>query len=260
METIAAAPIARVIARVGEVELHRADEALTDDELRQRACTELLRQRAQQLGLLALDDAAATDGAISPAAAAAIEALLEQELRVPEPDEVACRRHHAAHTARYSEGERVRARHILFAVTEGMDVNALRKVAEQTLLDVRAEPERFAEAARKQSNCPSAREGGELGWLRREDCAEEFARELFGQSEVGVLPRLVHSRFGLHVVEVLERDAGTAQPFEVVRGAVALALRQQTYVTALRQYLRLLAAETPVEGVALEASDSPLVQ
>jgi hypothetical protein len=43
---------------------------------------------------------------------------------------------------------------------------------------------------------------------------------------------LVHSRFGLHVVEVLEREPGVAQPFEPARSAVALSLRQQAYVTA----------------------------
>jgi peptidyl-prolyl cis-trans isomerase C len=77
---------------------------------------------------------------------------------------------------------------------------------------------------------------------------------------VGVLPRLVHSRFGLHVVEVLEREPGVAQAFESVRGAVAMALRQQAYVTALRQYLRLLAGQAVVEGVELEAAETPLVQ
>ena len=92
------------------------------------------------------------------------------------------------------------------------------------------------------------------------DCAPEFARELFGRVEVGVLPRLVHSRFGLHIVEVLEREMGVAQPFESVRGAVAMALRQQAFVTALRQYLSLLAGEASVEGVELDAADTPLVQ
>jgi peptidyl-prolyl cis-trans isomerase C len=57
---------------------------------------------------------------------------------------------------------------------------------------------------------------------------------------VGVLPRLVHTRFGLHVVEVQEREAGVSQPFEAVRGAVAMALRQSSCVTALRQYLNSL--------------------
>ena len=99
-----------------------------------------------------------------------------------------------------------------------------------------------------------------MGWLTVADCAPEFARELFGHVEVGVLPRLVHSRFGLHVVEVLEREPGAAQSFESVQGAVRMALRQQTYVTALRQCLQLLAGAATVEGVALDAAGTPLVQ
>jgi peptidyl-prolyl cis-trans isomerase C len=75
-----------------------------------------------------------------------------------------------------------------------------------------------------------------------------------------VLPLLVHSRFGLHVVEVQEREAGVAQPFEAVRGAVANSLRQQAFVTALRQYLRLLAGAATVDGVDLDAADTPLLQ
>ncbi len=158
----------------------------------------------------------------------------------------------------------MRARHILFAVTPGVDVVALRKRAEATLLDVRCHDGKvgdgFADAARITSNCPSGAEGGDLGWLCAADCAPEFAREIFGRPEVGVLPRLVHSRFGLHVVEVLAREPGAAQSFEAVRGAVAMSLRQLAYVTALRQYLRLLAGEGEVRGVDLDAADTPLVQ
>lgn len=248
------------LATVGGRPLHRPDEHLDDDALRQRACTELLRQRAQHARLLAADDEAGADGVISAAAAQAIDALLERELQVPEPDESACRRHHAAQRARYSTGEQVRARHILFCVTEGVDVNALRKIAEQALLDLRAEPEHFAARAASLSNCPTGAAGGDLGWLNRDDCVDEFARELFGHAEIGVLPRLVHSRYGLHVVEVLERRAGQPLPFEDVRGAVAMALRQQSFAAALRQYLQLLAAEGDVQGVALDERDSPLVQ
>jgi peptidyl-prolyl cis-trans isomerase C len=110
------------------------------------------------------------------------------------------------------------------------------------------------------SNCPSGARGGALGWLSAQDCAPEFARELFSHVEIGVLPRLVHSRFGLHVVEVLAREAGQARSFEAVRGAVQLSLRQQAYVTALRQLLQALAGEAALQGVALDASDMPLLQ
>lgn len=265
--------VAATLACINGVALHGPEETLPPGELRRRACTELLRQAAQAGGLLDAGDAPCADGIISEAAANAIEALLERELSVPEPSEEACRRYYAAHQGGYRTGERVRVRHILFAVTPGVDVAALRKRAEPIFLDVRCRDDRsddprsddhgadgFADAARKWSNCPSGGDGGELGWLTSADCAPEFARELFGHVEVGVLPRLVHSRFGLHVVEVLERDPGVLQPFEAVQGAVAMALRQQTFVTALRQYLSLLAGDAAVEGVDLDAADTPLVQ
>ena len=106
----------------------------------------------------------------------------------------------------------------------------------------RQEPEdKFAKTASTLSNCPSGAEGGNLGWLTTQDCAPEFAKELFGHAEVGVLPRLVHSRFGFACRRGAAARAGVEQSFETVRGAVTMALRQKSYVTALRQYLRQLA-------------------
>lgn len=92
------------------------------------------------------------------------------------------------------------------------------------------------------------------------ECAPELAGEIFGKPEIGVLPRLVHSRFGLHVVEVLAREPGVEPPFEAVKSAVAQALRQQAFATALRQYLQMLAAGATLVGVDLDAATSPLVQ
>ncbi|WP_312300572.1 peptidylprolyl isomerase [Diaphorobacter nitroreducens] len=251
------------VARINGVPLHADGEILPPDALRQRACTELLRQQAQREGLLSQDDAPGLDGATSVEASQAIERLLDQALQVPEPSEEACRRYHAAHPTLGGQGERVRMRHVLFAVTPGVDVKLLRQRAEGVLLDLRCADDdgaRFAAAAGQWSNCPSGQEGGDLGWLSAEDCAPEFAREVFGTQEVGVLSRLVHSRFGLHVVEVCERQPGQELPFEQVRASVALMLRQQAWVNALRQYLQLLAGEAEVEGVHLDAADTPLVQ
>jgi len=252
-------------ASINGVNIHSAEEKLSADELRQRACSELLRQVAQAKGLLLAEDRASGDGVLSEAASRAIETLLEQSIATPQPSDDECRRHHAAHQASYATGERVDARHILFAVTDGVDIVALRNRAETTLLDVRCHDaqvaeDKFAQAAATQSNCPSGAEGGNLGWLSAADCAPEFAKEIFGHAEVGVLPRLVHSRFGFHVVEVLARQPGVDQPFDAVRGAVVMAMQQKAYVTALRHYLQQLAAEAAIVGVELETADSPLIQ
>lgn len=251
------------VARINNTPLHAPGQRPPERELRQRACTELLRQAAQREGLLGADDAAGDDGVISERASQAIEQLLEQSLHLPEPGEDACRRHFDANPARFAQGERVRLRHVLFAVTPGVDVRALTQRAEALLIELRCADDaglRFAEAARQWSNCPSGQHGGELGWLGRSDCAPEFARDVFASQEIGVLPRLVHSRHGLHVVEVLEREGGEPQPFEQVRVAVSQSLQHQAWITALRQYLRVLAGAAALESVDLDAADTPLVQ
>ena len=75
------------VARINGVPLHADGEILPPDVLRQRACTELLRQQAQREGLLSQDDAPGLDGATSAEASQAIERLLDQALQVPEPSE-----------------------------------------------------------------------------------------------------------------------------------------------------------------------------
>lgn len=252
------------VASVNGIALHQPGDTPDIETLRQRACLELLRQAAQASGLLGLDDTPHTDGAISETANDAIEVLLDDALRQPEPSDEACQRYFEANQARFRTGERVRCRHILFAVTPGVDVTALRKRAEGTLLDVRCHDGSaqggFAKAAQTLSNCPSGATGGDLGWLTNAECAPEFAREVFGHVEIGVLPRLVLTRFGIHVVEVQERDPGSDQDFDRVRGAVRATLARQSHATALRQYVQILAGAANLTGVDLEGADSPLLQ
>ena len=81
------------MASVNGAVLQGPGEMPAPAELRQRACTELLRQAAQRAGLLDAADAPSADGVISEAAANAIDALLAQALQLPEPSEAACRRH-----------------------------------------------------------------------------------------------------------------------------------------------------------------------
>jgi len=255
------------LPHVNGVVLATSQESVSPHALRQRACTELLRQAAIEARLLAADDPEPVEGAISEAAESAIETLVARMVQVPPPTEDACERHYKAHRARFRVGERVHMRHILFAVTPGVDVNALRGRAEACLLDVRnrtpderAAGDRFADVAASTSNCPSGAQGGDLGWLTQSDCAPEFGREIFGRSEVGVLPRLVHSRFGLHVVEVLSRDPGQDPPYAAVRSAVEQSLWQASFATALSQYVQVLAGSARVEGVELTGAATPLVQ
>ncbi|MBN9406366.1 MAG: peptidylprolyl isomerase [Burkholderiales bacterium] len=217
------------------------------------AVHELLRQRAQALQLLA-------EGADAQAVAQAIEQLLLREVAVPEPTPAECRRWYDAHLARYRSGELVHARHILFQVTPGTPVPAVRAQAERTLKELMAQPALFGERARTQSNCPSGAQGGQLGQLQRGATVPEFEQALFSGTQLGVLPGLVNTRYGFHIVAVDQRVPGEQLPFEAVHERVAAELRNAAERRALGQYVRVLAGQAELDGVALDAAASPLVQ
>lgn len=241
-------------------------EQLDPAVLHERASTELLRQEAVRLGHLPAR-AVKVAPELDEAQRQAIEALLDQAITVPTPDAAACERHYAARKAHFVVDQALHVRHILFAVTPGVNVHALSQRAEAALLELSRKDVpagRFEALARELSNCPSSAEGGELGWVTPEDCAPELANELFFQSEsgwgMGVHPRLVHTRFGFHIVEVLGRRKGRQLGFDEVRERVTLQLSLRAQSTALRQYLAVLAGQAEVVGVDLERADTPLVQ
>ncbi|WUR10883.1 peptidylprolyl isomerase [[Empedobacter] haloabium] len=189
-----------------------------------------------------------------------IEALFEREVAVPQADDEACRRYYQAHLQRFTAGELVEARHILFQVTPAAPLELLRATGEQILAELQARPERFEELARQYSNCPSGAVGGSLGQLARGQCVPEFDALLFRLRPGELAGRLLETRFGLHIVQVLRRIEGRVPPFEAVRGHIADTLRRESWQRALHQYLHILVGRADIEGVALEGAASPLVQ
>lgn len=254
------------LASINGIALHEPGETLDPQVLRERAITELLRQEAVTLGLLPRFRGL-TYTVPDDAQRQVIEAMVDQAVNTPAPTEEESRRHYEAQKNRFIVGQALHVRHILFAVTPGVNVHALSQHAEKALLELSRKDVaegRFVELAKELSNCPSSTEGGDLGWLTPEACAPELANELFFQTDsrwgMGVHPRLVHTRFGLHIIEVLGRKKGTLQTFDAVRDQIVGRLELQSRSTAMRQYLQLLVGQAEVEGVELEGSATPLVQ
>lgn len=255
-----------VPASINGIALHEPGEAVDAQELRERAYAELLRQRAVHQGLLPLVPVLVAP-ALDPVERQVIEAMTDAEVHSPEPTDEEARRYYEAQKPHFIVGQALHVRHILFAVTPGVNVHALTRRAEAALLELARKdvaPGRFEQLAAELSNCPSSAEGGDLGWVTPEECAPELANELFFQSDsrwgMGVHPRLVHTRFGLHIIEVLGRRKGQLPAYDEVADSIRQRLRHQARATALRQYMRLLVGQAKVEGIELDGADSPLVQ
>ena len=179
---------------------------------------------------------AAALGIAAPSEEAAIDTLLDRELAVSAPTDADCHAYYERHRGtHFAAGALVEADHILFAVTSAAPLAALRQRATEVLEELLRDPERFAARAAELSNCPSGAIGGSLGQLARGDVVPEFWQALV-DAPAGIVPRLVESRFGLHIVRVARQIPGRLLPYEAVRERIAVRLAEHRLRVALRDY------------------------
>lgn len=110
----------------------------------------------------------------------------------------------------YQGTPRMRASHILFS-TEGMDEAGKATVkaeAERVLADIKAN-DNFEISARQYGQDGTAQNGGDLGWFAKEDFVEPFANAVYAANSVGLLPNVVETEYGYHIIKVTELPQST---------------------------------------------------
>ncbi|HLA35569.1 MAG TPA: peptidylprolyl isomerase [Rhodocyclaceae bacterium] len=140
--------------------------------------------------------------------------------------------------------KQTRARHILIKINELMaESEARRKL---TLLKERIDNGAdFAEMARLNSNDLSASKGGDLGWLHQGDTVPEFERAM-DALKINQLSEPVHSPFGFHLIQVLERRTEDASA-ERKRMAARQVLRERKSDEAYQDWVRQMRDRAYVE-------------
>ena len=141
--------------------------------------------------------------------------------------------------------KQTRARHILLRVSDRAQTAA---VAER-LAGLRAQIERgekrFEDVARAVSEDGTAPGGGDLGWASPGQYVPEFEEAMNGLP-VGGLSAPVVSRFGVHLVQVMERRQVTPDPKEV-RELARAQLREQRFEQAYQEWAKELRLRAYIE-------------
>jgi peptidyl-prolyl cis-trans isomerase C len=149
----------------------------------------------------------------------------------------------------FFDGITVRASHILIRLPPGA-TEADRQKARAQLNELRAQIVAgkldFAQAAKANSQCPSAQEGGDVGYFPRKWAFEEsFARAAFALP-VGQVSEVVETEFGLHLIKVTDRKKEgkpeeTADFAKIKDGVRAMYLEdlRQTLLARLRKEARI---------------------
>lgn len=231
-----------------------AVEALVLREVLLQAARRKLAKEQEALRALEVSE---TDALVEEAL---IERLIELEVTSPTPTDEECETYYRKNIDRFRSGDLVEVSHILFQVTPTVPLDALRVKAEEILQQALAHPEQFAELARTYSNCTSSEVGGSLGQLTKGQTVPEFERVIFSLEHGQIVPKLVESRFGLHIVRIERRVEGRTLPFEMIREKLAQYLTKQVRARALRQYLKILVGQADIQGIEMKGAQTPLVQ
>ncbi len=160
------------------------------------------------------------------------------------------------HPQEFRAGEEVRVRHIFIALPSDADAAQVARVdaiAAKALARVKA-GEDFGKVAQEMSQGPSAREGGELGWLRRGTVQPDVEKVAFSL-EPGQVSGLVRTKPGYQILKVEERRGGGPRPFEEVKDEVRDRLVNEQGDTYRTQYIAELRKDAVIEVKLPELKD-----
>lgn len=149
--------------------------------------------------------------------------------------------------AKAGTAQAARASHILIK-PEGTapDADAKAKEKAQGILNQIKGGADFAALARQYGTDGTAPQGGDLGWFSSGRMVPEFEKAVFGASSAGLVPTLVKTQFGYHIVKVTA--AKTNQTYQVATVTKNITPSDATNEAAYQRAQDLKAKSTNLES------------
>ena len=113
----------------------------------------------------------------------------------------------------------------------------------------------FAEMAQSESDCPSSKKGGDLGFFGRKQMALAFEKAAFALED-GELSDVVKTQYGYHVIKGGPSKEASAVPFEQVKPRLMQNLHRQMAQEAMQSVVQVLRDQTEVE-MMIEKPEAP---
>jgi len=141
--------------------------------------------------------------------------------------------------------QQTRARHILLRVSDQLSAPAATRRLEEFKRQIQAGTKTFEQLARDNSEDASAAAGGDLGWASPGSYVPEF-EEVMDKLAPGGISEPVVSRFGVHLIQVMERRQ-IALESKQLREQARNVLREQKFEAAYLDWIRDLRGRAYVE-------------
>ncbi len=182
----------------------------------------------------------------SLAVAQMLQQEIEPQLKVTAEEVEGFYKENPAH---FTQGEAVRASHILVRVEQGADAvakSAARAQAAELLEQLKSGAD-FAALAKQHSQDPgSAARGGDLGFFGKGQMVPAFEQAAFAL-DPGQTSELVETPFGFHIIRVAERRPSAVAPLDAVRDQIQAYLTQQLREKLVADFVAKIRQKSKIE-------------
>jgi len=158
---------------------------------------------------------------------------------------------------RFETPEQIRASHILIKPAladpnaDPNEAKATAKAKIQELLKQIKDGADLAELAKANSDCPSAPDGGDVGFFPRGKTTPPFEKAAF-ELEVGQISDIVETEYGYHIIKVTDhQDAGVVS-FEQAKEGIIKQLTEDKQREFANEYIESLKAKANIVYSALK--------
>ena len=163
------------------------------------------------------------------------------------------RAYYDSHPDSFKQPEQVRASHILIKVDpqadESQRAEARKKIEE--IQQKLQKGEDFATLAKGFSQGPSSAKGGDLDYFRRGQMVKPFEEAAFALKP-GEVSDLVETRFGYHLIKVIDKKPETTIPYEDIKEKVGQYLKDKKVHEEVGLYVKKLKEDAKVERFPTE--------
>jgi peptidyl-prolyl cis-trans isomerase SurA len=171
-----------------------------------------------------------------------------------------------AHKSQMEQPEQVRLSELLISTEkknkdavadEAQQVAAAQAKADDLLAQIR-KGAAFDEIAKKNSDGPTAAQGGDLGYFKRATLAKELEDKTFAMKR-GEVSDVIRTKQGFVILKVTEHQQAGVPPLSQIEGRVQDAIYMQKLQPALRAYLQKLREEAYIKiaGGYVDTGASP---
>ncbi|MBO7237172.1 MAG: peptidylprolyl isomerase [Kiritimatiellae bacterium] len=185
---------------------------------------------------------------------ARVNKLVEQACTgVEEPTEQEVTDFYEAHKSEYVTEPKVLCQHILVKVEDNSSSDE-KSAAFEKILAIKeriAAGGNFAEEAEKNSDCPSGREGGSLGWFGPGMMVPEFDKVAF-EMKKGEVSGVVTTQFGYHIIYKADEQPGGQQTLVDVHDQIKDLLRHGARGKAVDAFVAELREKAEIEFLEVE--------